>query len=230
MPRRVACYVGCICKDRSESYTSGSIYARSKYVVLCCIKIWKTSAVSTTDWMVETQLCKLCDTSDTLAGREYCIALYTQVANMSFEEKIGLKPHRLTAVLFVFFKCAAGAAWKPLLCRLLCQLFFVRVTVYVYHFNIIQLGCRPILQCVCLVPGCCVENLTHLKKAEIRLGWDLNPGPLLFVHNKIKHWAHRSAMTATWSPNLFCSFIMDKPLSYSVNADWVFSQKIVLHI
>ena len=29
------------------------------------IKSWKTSAVSTTDWIVETQLCKLCRTSDT---------------------------------------------------------------------------------------------------------------------------------------------------------------------
>ena len=30
------------------------------------------SAVSTTDWIVETPLCKLRDTSDTLVGRAYC--------------------------------------------------------------------------------------------------------------------------------------------------------------
>ena len=39
------------------------------------IKNWKTSAVSTTDWMVETQLCKLRDTSDTFVGRA-CHFLY----------------------------------------------------------------------------------------------------------------------------------------------------------
>ena len=37
------------------------------------IKKWKTSAVSTTDWMVETQLCKLRGTSDTFVGRAYSI-------------------------------------------------------------------------------------------------------------------------------------------------------------
>ena len=37
------------------------------------IKNWKTSAVSTTDWMVETQLCKLRDTSDTFVGRAYSV-------------------------------------------------------------------------------------------------------------------------------------------------------------
>ena len=26
------------------------------------------------------------------------------------------------------------------------------------------------------------------KKADIRLRWDLNPGPLLFVHDRITHW------------------------------------------
>ena len=34
-------------------------------------KIKKTSAVSTTHWMVETQLCKLRGTSDTFVGRSY---------------------------------------------------------------------------------------------------------------------------------------------------------------
>ena len=34
---------------------------------------WKTSAVSTTDWMVETQLRKLRGTSDTSFGRAYSI-------------------------------------------------------------------------------------------------------------------------------------------------------------
>ena len=32
---------------------------------------WKTSAVSTTDWMVEPKLCKMRDTSDTFVGRAY---------------------------------------------------------------------------------------------------------------------------------------------------------------
>ena len=36
-------------------------------------KKWKTSAVSTTDWMVETQLCNLRGTSDTFVGRAYFI-------------------------------------------------------------------------------------------------------------------------------------------------------------
>ena len=37
------------------------------------IKNWKTSAVSTIDWMVETQLCELRSTSDTFVGRAYSI-------------------------------------------------------------------------------------------------------------------------------------------------------------
>ena len=36
-------------------------------------KFFKTSAVSTTDLMVETQLCKLRGTSDTFVGRAYSI-------------------------------------------------------------------------------------------------------------------------------------------------------------
>ena len=40
---------------------------------LIVVKSWKTSAVSTTDWMVEAQLCKLRGTSDTFVGRVYSI-------------------------------------------------------------------------------------------------------------------------------------------------------------
>ena len=36
-------------------------------------KSWKTSSVSTTDWMVETQFCKLHGTSETFVGRAYRI-------------------------------------------------------------------------------------------------------------------------------------------------------------
>ena len=51
--------------------------ARVLYLVLMkhsyFTKKLKTSAVSTTNWMVETQLCKLRDTSDTFVGRAYSI-------------------------------------------------------------------------------------------------------------------------------------------------------------
>ena len=43
----------------------------SKYNFI--LKKRKTSAASTTDWMVETQLCKLRDTSDTFVGRAYSV-------------------------------------------------------------------------------------------------------------------------------------------------------------
>ena len=39
------------------------------------LKKWKTSAVSTTDWMVETQLCKLRGTSDTFVRSAYFIII-----------------------------------------------------------------------------------------------------------------------------------------------------------
>ena len=39
--------------------------------IVLSIKSWKTSAVSTTVWMVETQFCKLRGTSDTFVGRVY---------------------------------------------------------------------------------------------------------------------------------------------------------------
>ena len=44
-------------------------------VLFLCLfyKKLKTSAVSTTDGVVETQLCKLHDTSDTFVGRAYYI-------------------------------------------------------------------------------------------------------------------------------------------------------------
>ena len=45
------------------------------YLILRYVKNWKTSAVSTTDWMVQTQLCKLRGTSDTFVGRAYSIFL-----------------------------------------------------------------------------------------------------------------------------------------------------------
>ena len=38
---------------------------------------------------------------------------------------------------------------------------------------------------------------------------------------RINHWATQSTLTGNWSPDLFCSFIKDKPLSYSVNGNWV---------
>ena len=40
---------------------------------------WKTSAVSTTDWMVETQRCKLRGTSDTFVGRAYFIIILRSI-------------------------------------------------------------------------------------------------------------------------------------------------------
>ena len=40
--------------------------------ILVYIRSWKTSAVSTTVWMVETQLCKLRGTSDTFALYGFC--------------------------------------------------------------------------------------------------------------------------------------------------------------
>ena len=49
----------------------------SRYLVVEFLSVlykkWKTSAVSTTDWMVETQLCKLRGTSDTFVGRAYSV-------------------------------------------------------------------------------------------------------------------------------------------------------------
>ena len=46
------------------------------FLMIICfflVKKWKTSAVSTTDWIVETQLCKRRGTSDTFVGRAYSI-------------------------------------------------------------------------------------------------------------------------------------------------------------
>ena len=43
------------------------------------LKKWKTSAVSTTDWMVETQLCKLRGTSDTFVGSAYFIIILRSI-------------------------------------------------------------------------------------------------------------------------------------------------------
>ena len=60
-----------ICQQNWRSlvlYTDveGKILGRwSSYFLI----FWETSAVSTTDWMVKTQLCKLRGTSDTLVGR-----------------------------------------------------------------------------------------------------------------------------------------------------------------
>ena len=38
---------------------------------------------------------------------------------------------------------------------------------------------------------------------------------------RIKHWATQSSLTGIWGPDLFFSFIKDKPLGYLVNGDWV---------
>ena len=46
-------------------------------------KNWKTSAVSTTDWMVEAKLCKVRDTSDTFFGRAYVFFFYKKLKNVS---------------------------------------------------------------------------------------------------------------------------------------------------
>ena len=47
---------------------------KNKHAQRTCLNdVPKTSAVSTTDWMVETQLCKLRGTSDTFVGRAYSI-------------------------------------------------------------------------------------------------------------------------------------------------------------
>ena len=58
---------------RSRTIWQGITGSRSADPAPCAmqddfIKKWKTSAVSTTDWMVETQLCKLRGTSDTFVG------------------------------------------------------------------------------------------------------------------------------------------------------------------
>ena len=57
------------------------------------------------------------------------------------------------------------------------------------------------------------------KKNEAWLQWDLNPGPLLFAYNG----QNAVLVRPDWnlSLDLFCSFIKDKPLSYSANGDWV---------
>ena len=62
-----------ILRHRSDQYSTWMEYHpaaplwpivdMNKYLF---IKSWKTSAVSTAVWMVETQLCKLCGTSDTI--------------------------------------------------------------------------------------------------------------------------------------------------------------------
>ena len=52
---------------------------RPTYRNIFLMKSWKTKAVSTTDWMVETQLCKLRGTSDTLVGVLILYFVYNMV-------------------------------------------------------------------------------------------------------------------------------------------------------
>ena len=73
---REDCYFWCFIEIR-VSFFSGYLVVGSRYVRFFFgfykknITKWKTSAVSTTDWMVETQLCKLRSTSDTFVSCEY---------------------------------------------------------------------------------------------------------------------------------------------------------------
>ena len=62
----------------SSTLTPWEFWERARDVVVLQ-KNWKTSAVSTTDWIVETQLCKLRGTSDTFVGRAYSMYLIYNV-------------------------------------------------------------------------------------------------------------------------------------------------------
>ena len=61
--------------DNSPGLFFCSLFFSAELLNVGCVyyKKWKMSAVSTTDWTVETQLCKLRGTSDTCVGRAYSI-------------------------------------------------------------------------------------------------------------------------------------------------------------
>ena len=71
----------------SRTARNGPKLSKHSRLAFVFIKNRKTSAVSTTDWMVETQLCKLRGTSETFVGRACSIFhfLYKKLKNVSCE-------------------------------------------------------------------------------------------------------------------------------------------------